>query len=443
MPTESIVSSNVAQNESSQYFIRFCAPDGNAESKIPLKNYQPIYVGRALGCQINFPFESSISRRHCVFQYKNLVVDSLGNSVSGFMIYDLKSSHGTFLNGKRIPNMQNIQLQHGDKIMIGLSKMILIFWDSKKEECNENNLMEKPSSTSQSEETETLSSNWVVKYLKLLRQLSSMANDYEEGRVVLPNGIKSKHFTKKFKQQNKLLLNQVHVVEKLLQVEDTASLNTSSSMKDKLKVFSMPNDETLYPVVVRRKKPKCKVQVENFKLKRKKKDFQKIVKEKLAKEVQKQIQATLSQSHEANSTEEQSQINIPNGEQFSRGIERKRVIKPNKKWDNENFFNPTKANKYIGCSNNAATAPEQSRRGRKPKAFKQVNPLKPFNENKPKRGRPRKKNNLSQDLTQHQEKEEIVSSGSVILSGNSVNNDIRKLISHQPKVLLHKLNDHT
>lgn len=96
--------------------------------EIPLKKYVPIYVGRAIGCQIDL-VDISISRRHCVFHYKDLLMhaNDTQNPTTGFCIYDLKSTHGTFLNNERIPCMQNIQLKAGDIVRFGMHECEFIF----------------------------------------------------------------------------------------------------------------------------------------------------------------------------------------------------------------------------------------------------------------------------------------------------------------------------
>lgn len=48
---------------------------------------------------------------------------------SGFCIYDLKSTHGTFLNNERLPQMQNIKLRHGDRLKFGALNCDFIFED--------------------------------------------------------------------------------------------------------------------------------------------------------------------------------------------------------------------------------------------------------------------------------------------------------------------------
>lgn len=248
MPVESEIDPRVDQLEPPQFFIRTYNAEGVLQSEIPLKKYAPVYVGRALGCQIDL-VEPSISRRHCVFQYKELIVDSLGNSVSGFMIYDLKSSHGTFLNSERIPSMENIKLNHGDKITLGQCRTVFTFWDSKYVEREqqilqqqssssttvqtgidpldteelEETLTQQPSSTSQAAESEAIlnesdivSDSWLQKYIKILDQLADTAKEYEEYGVPVPNFDMESRLAKKLKLEHTKLVKQAQNVAELL-----------------------------------------------------------------------------------------------------------------------------------------------------------------------------------------------------------------------------------
>lgn len=209
MPRESEVSQQIDQFEPPQYLIRAFNANNVQQREIPLKKYAPAYVGRALGCTIDL-VEASISRRHCVFQYKDMILDISGNCVNGFMIYDLKSTHGTFLNGERIPAMENIKLQHGDRVMLGQCATVFVFVDMKVEnqsitssqgtgigsatangsrsttiEANDEQLPQ-PSSTTKTTRIENDESSpeedtsLIIKYIRLLNQLADLAKEYEE-----------------------------------------------------------------------------------------------------------------------------------------------------------------------------------------------------------------------------------------------------------------------
>lgn len=241
-----MIDSTVAQLEPLRYFIRSYDAEGQLKGEFGLTRFRPVYVGRALGCQVDL-VEPSISRRHCAFQYKDLTIDALGNANSGFMIYDLKSSHGTFLNDKRIPAMENIKLEHKDKITLGQSPTIFKFWDSehetldaaateavvpqtetphnKEKSVDEAMLAQQPSSTSQPEEPTRSEDGFFVRYMKALDQLSDISKEFEEMPIQIPHSETRKKLAKKFMQQNAKLLTQTIATTTIL----TEVLSTNAS----------------------------------------------------------------------------------------------------------------------------------------------------------------------------------------------------------------------
>jgi len=70
-----------------------------------------LVLGRDLQCDVRL-HDTEISRRHAEFHL----------SEDGTEIVDLKSSNGTFLNGKRIDREP---LQHGDRLMVGRTEMLV------------------------------------------------------------------------------------------------------------------------------------------------------------------------------------------------------------------------------------------------------------------------------------------------------------------------------
>jgi pSer/pThr/pTyr-binding forkhead associated (FHA) protein len=66
---------------------------------------EPIHIGRGLAADLHLD-ESSVSRRHAI----------LVPRPSGARILDDRSSNGTFVNGRRI---QQVDLQDGDVIVLG------------------------------------------------------------------------------------------------------------------------------------------------------------------------------------------------------------------------------------------------------------------------------------------------------------------------------------
>jgi len=119
MPIEPVSNEMLINVEPAKFCLKAYSKERELIREILLKKYAPIYVGRAIGCQIDL-VDISISRRHCVFHYKDLMVDANQRASTGFCIYDLKSTHGTFLNGEKIPPMQNITLRPGDIVRFGL-----------------------------------------------------------------------------------------------------------------------------------------------------------------------------------------------------------------------------------------------------------------------------------------------------------------------------------
>ncbi|MSR32854.1 MAG: FHA domain-containing protein [Gemmataceae bacterium] len=65
-----------------------------------------VKVGRDASCKIRIP-SSKISRQHCNFFWKD----------EALFLQDLKSTNGTFLNGKKLSGQ--IKVRHGDQVAIG------------------------------------------------------------------------------------------------------------------------------------------------------------------------------------------------------------------------------------------------------------------------------------------------------------------------------------
>lgn len=320
MPTEAEVDPAIAQLETSRFFIRTYNTDGELKSELPLKKYVPVYVGRALGCHIDL-VEPSISRRHCVFQHKDLIVDSFGNTVTGYMIYDLKSSHGTFLNETRIPSMENIKLKHGDKVTLGLTKTVFQFWDSKEQEggsekegpvVDETLLAQQPSSTSQAEENrnENDDESWFQKYMKVLDHLKELLKEQGEQEIQIPDHEKRTGLAKKFETQISKLSQQVQasssLMAEILRNESSSEVASTPKRGRKRKtelpaVDKPPLDE---PKVKKKRGRKSRKEIEAEQLQeippptpeKKRPGRPKASEQKLAIEVQKQIQASLRRS---------------------------------------------------------------------------------------------------------------------------------------------------
>ncbi len=80
-------------------------------------NIKPYYVlGRSPQCDLHVESPSA-SRRHAVVQHKD---------TGAVYLYDLGSTHGTFVNMKRIPPLQYVQLHIGDQFKLGVSSKTFI-----------------------------------------------------------------------------------------------------------------------------------------------------------------------------------------------------------------------------------------------------------------------------------------------------------------------------
>ncbi|MBI3354171.1 MAG: FHA domain-containing protein [Nitrospirae bacterium] len=77
-------------------------------------------IGRSSGNDIVIKDEG-ISRRHCVIE----------PATSAYVLKDLNSTNGTFLNNKKI--LLSVVLKHGDKIKVGKTTLQFIIADEKRE----------------------------------------------------------------------------------------------------------------------------------------------------------------------------------------------------------------------------------------------------------------------------------------------------------------------
>ncbi|CAG2062518.1 unnamed protein product [Timema podura] len=84
---------------------------------------KPFYVfGRLLTCDIHLA-HPTISRYHAILQYRK---EATPEEAPGFYIYDLGSTHGTFLNKYRIKPNIYVRLQVGHVLKLGGSTRLLI-----------------------------------------------------------------------------------------------------------------------------------------------------------------------------------------------------------------------------------------------------------------------------------------------------------------------------
>lgn len=86
--------------------------------KIDLSEKSFHVIGRLPSCDMSLA-HPTISRYHAIVQYRATDDD---NSLKGFYLYDLESTHGTFWNGHRIKPRTYVRLHGGHIIRFGCSK---------------------------------------------------------------------------------------------------------------------------------------------------------------------------------------------------------------------------------------------------------------------------------------------------------------------------------
>ena len=84
---------------------------------------KPFHVfGRLPNCDVSLE-HPSVSRYHAVIQYKT---SDTSNSEKGFYLYDLGSTHGTFVNKSRLESKRYYRLRVGYVIKFGGSSRLFI-----------------------------------------------------------------------------------------------------------------------------------------------------------------------------------------------------------------------------------------------------------------------------------------------------------------------------
>lgn len=93
---------------------------------VPLTQQSYFVVGRLPVCDVSLE-HPSISRYHAVVQYRGKAGDTgaVGEEL-GFYIYDLASTHGTFVNKNKIPPKTYIRLHVGHVVKFGGSTRLFI-----------------------------------------------------------------------------------------------------------------------------------------------------------------------------------------------------------------------------------------------------------------------------------------------------------------------------
>ncbi|XP_032910687.1 kanadaptin [Catharus ustulatus] len=99
-------------------------------------------VGRLPGCALSLE-HPSVSRHHAVLQYRGAGCspdDAGGADAAGFYVYDLGSTHGTFLNKARVPPRTYCRVRVGHGLRFGGSSRLFLLQGPKEDQESESEL---------------------------------------------------------------------------------------------------------------------------------------------------------------------------------------------------------------------------------------------------------------------------------------------------------------
>lgn len=82
------------------------------EMAFPIPSGDLMRIGSSLECEIRLPADPYLSRRHCSVSFVN----------NELTIVDLRSSHGTIVNGVPLKDGP-VTLHHGDQIRLGQTEL--------------------------------------------------------------------------------------------------------------------------------------------------------------------------------------------------------------------------------------------------------------------------------------------------------------------------------
>ena len=120
---------SIEPTENNIYIMQILRP-GSEDVETYELNESCTLIGRDSMCDVQFK-EKIVSGQHFVIQYRNVRLEINDNEQQIIpYIFDLGSKNGTFIDGKRIPSKQFVQLLNDDKITFdetGKSGIIGIF----------------------------------------------------------------------------------------------------------------------------------------------------------------------------------------------------------------------------------------------------------------------------------------------------------------------------
>uniref|UniRef100_U3J077 Solute carrier family 4 member 1 adaptor protein n=1 Tax=Anas platyrhynchos platyrhynchos TaxID=8840 RepID=U3J077_ANAPP len=96
-------------------------------------------VGRLPGCALALE-HPSVSRHHAVLQYRGPGSSPEGSDAAGFYVYDLGSTHGTFLNKARVPPRTYCRVRVGHGLRFGGSSRLFLLQGPEEDQESESEL---------------------------------------------------------------------------------------------------------------------------------------------------------------------------------------------------------------------------------------------------------------------------------------------------------------
>ena len=136
LPNYSLPKWSLNSNEISNPIFIEIIQSGTIINNFYLKNKNFFIIGRNKNnCDILINNNSSISRNHSILQYSN---------DESLFLYDLNSTHGTYLNNQKIEPFKYYKLNNGDVFQFGKSSKIFVcnfnenFNENENENLNEN-----------------------------------------------------------------------------------------------------------------------------------------------------------------------------------------------------------------------------------------------------------------------------------------------------------------